>query len=111
MGARGWRANAEEGKNAAARGSVRLAARDNFEELKLLPVGDGLGDRDRRGAAEDDDRVRAHPVRADDVLDRRTRALKLDALDRLVKPAAYLDFGRNPSSRLRWQTLKTETCL
>ncbi len=89
----------------------RLTARDDFDEFEFLAVHDAVRDGDGCLAPDDDHRVEADVAGAKDVLDRRLRALKLDADGRTVEPAAYGDFGRNPSSSARGQTLKTKALL
>ena len=83
--------------NGGREGEGRLPAGNDFEDLQVLAVADDLGDRDRRGAAEHDDRVGPFPVGAQDLFDRRARSRKLDAPGRLVEPSADGNFGRNPS--------------
>jgi hypothetical protein len=96
---------------AQARVAVALSARHHFEDFEFLAVFDRVGDRDRRGTADHHDGVRADALGAQDFFNRGRGARKLDALLRLVEPAADRDFGRNPSFPRGWQTLKTKTSL
>jgi hypothetical protein len=75
-----------------------LTAGDDFEDFEFLTVGNGIRDRDRRLAPHHHDGVRPEAFGAKDVLDSGRGARKLDALGAFVEPAAYSDFGRNPSS-------------
>ncbi len=99
------------GPRGARAARLRLTARDDFDELEFLAVLDTVRDGDRCLAPDDDNRVEADVAGTKDVLNRRLRALKLDADGRAVEPAAYGDFGRNPSSSARGQTLKTKALL